>query len=251
MITKLFTAFITRLAPDLREWGIEPKALEMEVGAYVKFILAALLLLFVVSLLIGGPLLGLAVALAAVYPLFKLVAVYVAGRHLRPLLEAEKYVPLVINELKLSLKITNSLHKALSFVALANYPVISKKFRRILRDIDGGLSPEKAIILHAKHLPPTLREFMITLAEKSIKGGSLDLKVTSDKARSAYLDEVRKLRTRVAALFAISFLLPIPFLLAMLVRGVIFALPFLTTIYVFALSTIVSIGFKRRVSSLS
>lgn len=162
---------------------------------------------------------GLLLSLALFYPLIKLSSTYVVHKLIKPRLIAEKYSPLIINEFKMVLALTNSLHRATAFVADGGYPYVSSRLKEVLKRVNGGVSVENALLHYANYeAPPTIRNFLINFIKTPLHYSYRDLGLET-KVKEIFLEDFRKLRINILILFSLGFLLPAPIIIALLTRG--------------------------------
>jgi len=229
-IHKLATRLALKAIPQHADWGVKEEEVREAVSRNLRVML---LIPVMISLLAFVNPLFITLSAASIYPMLKLAALQAANTVFKDKLKAEKYSPLIIDELRLAYRATNSVERAIYFVAEGEYPGVSPKLREILRRAEGGEDLSKLLLKYALlEAPPSLREFIPRFLRRPSQARpppSLQRRLWE-----VHLEEVRKLRLNILLFSAFSFLLPIPVVLLLLLAGVVRYLPLLTPVYVTA-----------------
>lgn len=227
-ILKLATRMALRAIPGHLDWGVREEEVKEIVGKRLRYVLVVPAVLSLLSLV--NPLLIL-MAAASIYPMLKLVALQAANAVFKERLEAERYSPFIIDELRLAYRATNSIERAVCFVAEGGYPGVSSRLKEILKRTEEGEDLSKLLLKYAlSEAPPSLREFIPRFLRKP----SLARPPPGLQRRlwEVYLEDVKKLRINILLFLAFSFLLPVPAVLLLLLAGVVKYLPLLVPAYV-------------------
>ncbi|RLF38303.1 MAG: hypothetical protein DRN00_04540 [Thermoplasmata archaeon] len=177
-------------------------------------------------------------AIASLYPSLKVLAAQAASRVLRRKMLAEKYSPLVIDELRVAYLATGSLERAVSFVAEGNYPEVSEKLRSMVKRTEEGRDVARELLRYASlEAPPSLRDFIPRFLRKPSQCTAPP--GLYRKLWELYLEDVKKLRMNALIILSVGFLLPIPTTLAFLLSGHVFTPPLLIPAYAIAMALMV------------
>lgn len=234
--------------PALSEWGIREEEVYRALSPLIKFSLLFTLL----PLMVLWPfdaILGLTLSLALFYPSVKLPSLYVVNKILRPTLIAERYSPFIINELIIAFTASGSLHRAVAFVAEGDYPHISQCFKEILRRTEEGIDLERLLLQYAKNAPPTIGEFLLHFIKAPVEH-RFSASELQHKVWEVYLEDIKRLRLNILVLFSMGFLLPVPIIAALLIRGTSYLVPLIVPLHTLLLSLTVKTSLRGRVIPL-
>lgn len=245
-LTKAAARMAVNSIPHPAEWGVGQRDLEGAASRCLKLALTAPLAALLLGLLnpvfalLSPPLLYLAV---------KLSAVHAARSVLRRRLIAEKYSPLIIDELRLSYRVTRSLERSVAFIAEGGYPEVSPKMRRLLREAEGGKDLAEGLLRYAvAEAPPSLKGFIPRFLRDPLRcpmPSSLYARMWE-----LHLEDVKKLRLNSLILLSAGFLLPVPLALAALLAGRALLLPLAVPLYTLALALAVRLTLSNRPSPM-
>ncbi|MCX8204548.1 MAG: hypothetical protein N3H31_02720 [Candidatus Nezhaarchaeota archaeon] len=231
-VRRLLTKLAMGSVPYYADWGLRKGDFERTIGReanlawLVPLALCFLGLINRLLLLIIPPL---------TYFMLKIMALRAASKALNRKITAEKYSPLIICELKLAYHATGSMERAFLFVAEGNYPEVSSSLRRLLKRAEEGKDLIKELLKYAEtKAPPSLREFLIKFVKRP-EDTALPPGLYS-KLWEAYLEDVKKLRLNTLLFFGLSFLLPVPTVLILLLMGQAGYLSIITSVYVLILA---------------
>jgi hypothetical protein len=245
-LTKAATKMALGSIPNPAEWGVEWRSLEEAVSRCLKPALTIPLAALLFSLL--NPAFAL-LSLPLLYLSVKLSAAYAAHSVLGRKLIAEKYSPLIIDELRLAYRVTRSLERSVAFIAEGGYPEVSLKMRRLLKEAEGGEDLAEGLLRYAAaEAPPSLKDFIPRFLRDPLKC-SMPSSLYA-KMWELHLEDVKKLRLNSLILFSLGFLLPVPATLAALLAGRAFLLPLTVPLYTLALALAARLMSLKRLSPM-
>lgn len=219
-------------ASPYSDWKLRREDLEEVIGKEASLIWIAPLTVGLLGFI--SPLALLSIPLLT-YLLVKVVVIRAVRKALSKKMTAEKYSPLIISELRLAYYVTRSLERALLFVAEGNYPGVSSSLRGVLKRAEGGADLSKEVLKYAEsEAPPSLRQFLVRFVmrpEDATPTPGLNRKLWE-----AYVEDIKRLRLNVLLFFGLSFLLPIPATLLLLLAGRVNCLLIITPVYILALA---------------
>ncbi len=235
-LLELAARMAVRLIQQRARWKVDVGEVEAEVKKGLK-----IALLVPLSILALTPLNPVFVPLAIVslYPSLKILAAQAASKVLRRKMLAEKYSPLVIDELRVAYLATGSLERAVAFVAEGNYPEVSQKLRKMIKGAEEGRDVVHELLKYAasSEAPPSLRDFIPRFLRRPSQCTTPP--GLYRRLWELYLEDVKKLRINALIILSMGFLLPIPTTLAFLLTGHAFTLPLLVPAYAIAMALMV------------
>jgi len=178
---------------------------------------------FILSLLFGLIsfllLVRIGAYLAAVFSFFVIYVVFFSIKNsVTSIYTNEKIVhaslaPLVFYELSLSLEATDSVFEAIKSIAQSNYPIVSQKFRDILRKTSFGHSPEKLLFDYALTQPSNDFKTAVLAILSVGKQNTSNIEEYFREMENEYEKMTREIEMRILLIVTVSTFLP--FLLTM------------------------------------